>query len=275
VSKAHGVHFSRFVRCNNYIQLRYYIILSFLLFAFASCSSQEPDSRAVELNDIAVEKFFMNPDSALILLNQAIEIDPNFATAYSNKITKLNELGLNEQALITALEFSKTKNFPIKGNVVVGMAYERVGKFEEAKQYHSKALKYYEGDEWRTDPILSQLDYGILTTITRDKEIGMKVYMRILGEAKFSEEEQKLITMFMNEIRSYKGGGFIEFLDTKNTIEYCINDEDEETIEAELSNSGTNYVGKSTNSNNNEIRFQIKEKFKLQVEELGLQECNY
>ena len=257
---------------NDHIQMGKYLIFTVLI--LGACSPQGPNQQAVELNDLAVEQLMTDPDSALTLLNQAIKIDPNYQIAYTNKLAVLYELGLNQEALRTALQFSRVKGFPTKKNVVVGIAYERVNNFVLARQYYSKALAYYYSDEWRLDPILSQLDFAILTTITRDKEIGMAVFRRVLGEAKFSEEETKLINLTMNEIDSYAGGGFVEFLDPGNVTEYCISGKDEKRMEEALSNLRVNYVGKSINGNNGEIRFRIKEKFKPKVKELGLQQCD-
>src|SRR5262245_4316237 len=93
-----------------------------------SCQTAGPDKRAIELNERAVKLFQeRKTDSALILLDKAIQIDSNHFYAYGNKCGYLWQLNRNEEALETARQF---KN-PSGGTYSwLGLAYEHAGYFD-------------------------------------------------------------------------------------------------------------------------------------------------
>ena len=65
-------------------------VIVFLTFLAVSCNSQSNshyDKKATELNNRAVNMILDNPDSALILLDQATDIDSNYHVAYGNKVS--------------------------------------------------------------------------------------------------------------------------------------------------------------------------------------------
>src|SRR5690242_4180186 len=97
------------------------IILFTCLLAFNSCRATDPDKRAIELNNLAAQLFQEGKtDSALILLERAIQIDSNYFIAYSNKCNFLWQLNRNEEALRTAKQATQLKEAMISSYFLVG-----------------------------------------------------------------------------------------------------------------------------------------------------------
>lgn len=138
------------------------------LLILASCSNREnksqqiqsidkhrPDSNAVRLSNKAARLMgeisgyndSLNNvlyDSALIYLNQAIEIDSLYVMAYTNKAQVLQRRGSLEQALVVLRKVDIMK--PDFAEVIMGqgLILEKMGKLQLADQKYRQALEAYE-----------------------------------------------------------------------------------------------------------------------------------
>jgi len=117
-----------------------------LAYFICSCSTQTDknyDPKAISLNDQAIELIFNKPDSALILLNKAIEIDETYYVAYNNKVNIYISEGKLDQAIISAEKGVKHKPDLAESVSMLGMLYDYTGQTDKAKEQYQRALEIY------------------------------------------------------------------------------------------------------------------------------------
>lgn len=132
------------------------LFLFFIIFSFAACSSSTSkkqhkiDPGALTLNYnagklvLGFEKDRL--DSALVLLDSAIKIEPGFLAAYSNKTEIYVRQGKLYKALETARQLEKIDPQNPQAIFGVGLLLEKTGKITNAKEYYQKALVLYEDE---------------------------------------------------------------------------------------------------------------------------------
>lgn len=248
------------------------IFLSFSLLSSSICFSQNKyDEKVIELNNKALELFREDKiDSALTLINKAIEIDSAYHLAYYNKCNLLWQLGRNDEALLTAKQFAKISNE--QATITLGLAYEKVGKLNNAKECYKNLLdsaKVYDSD---TLDFRTSLGFATLTTITQGKEIGYSEIQKIFNkfQSKLTEFELKELKMYRNEIESYQNGGYLEFMEGEEK-QYCIiTEKDIESINEYFLDNGINA---QISGNENGFYLHIKNKFRDKALSLGITEC--
>ncbi len=144
---------------------------------------------AVKLNDKAMlltsspELSKQILDSALILLNNAIRIDPTYYIAYVNKAAILLEMREREKALATV-----TKLLTIKPNLIEAMSLQGVilhclgrnreaqAKFDDLLSVIEKKIKAY------PDSVNLRLTYAIQLIISGRQEAGITEYRKQLAD---------------------------------------------------------------------------------------------
>jgi tetratricopeptide (TPR) repeat protein len=229
------------------------------------------DEEVIELNNKALELFREDKiDSALILINKAIEIDSAYHLAYYNKCNFLWQLGRNDEALLTAKQFVKNSNE--QAFITLGLAYEKVGKPNKAKECYkilldSATIYYSDTLDFRTS-----LGFATLTTITQGKEKGYSEIQKVFNkfQSNLTEFELKELKMYRNEIESYQNGGYLEFMEGEEK-QYCITTEKNiESINEYLLDNGINaqFFG-----NENGFYLRIKNKFRDKALSLEITEC--
>ncbi len=132
-------------------------LLASLLFSFITltpcnaqrnkelCCGHKPDSAVIELNNQAVNAYTNrsnSPDSvkkAMMLLDKAIEKDPDYQLAYANKAEFLKKEGDLTQALETLNAYLKRNPIEPYTLLGAGMFYEKLGNKKEAMNYYKRA----------------------------------------------------------------------------------------------------------------------------------------
>ena len=142
--------------------------LFFIVLVIASCSDREkrsnqsessnsykPDSLALELNNKAVKLMGdaahtydslsgMLYDSAIVYLDQAIEIDSLYLLAYTNKAQALQRKGSLEEAQQVLKQVETIKPDIAEVITAQGFILEKMGRMELAEQKYGQALTAYE-----------------------------------------------------------------------------------------------------------------------------------
>jgi tetratricopeptide (TPR) repeat protein len=255
-----------------------YILLSLQILLFFNCLARSGDNtkRAIELNDQAIQLSVHGKiDSALTLLDKAIQTDSNYKRAYGNKLTFLWQLNRNEEALRTAIRLSKLKNATGADYFWVGYALEHLGKLDKAKESYLIVLNSAETHKSVTLNILQKMTHAELLAIVKGKEFGMKEMQRIAEEYRDSSSIKVLsiLRFTKNEIESYNGGGFLEF-EQGETIHYCLTtDKSSKEVSDFLEENGINTKGVSMKAGEGIAHIEIRNKFRKKALELGLVEC--
>jgi tetratricopeptide (TPR) repeat protein len=126
-------------------------LLSFLFLLLHSCGEEkeiinkEYNPKAVDLNNKAVENILhFKADSALILLDKAIELDETYYLPHSNKVKIYIDRGEIEKALYESEMVIKKKPDLAEGWTFAGMIHEKVGNNQKAKKYYQKSINIYD-----------------------------------------------------------------------------------------------------------------------------------
>jgi len=131
-------------------------VLALLLFACNSSKNQEltpSRTTAIELNNRAMNictnsKFETNPSAklkeAVLTIDSAIAIDQNYYQLYLNKASILFALKDYETGLETLNTVSLLKKNLVEAISTQGFVYEKLGKYNIAKQYYEKAISIYD-----------------------------------------------------------------------------------------------------------------------------------
>jgi len=94
-------------------------------------------------NNKAVELLINNPDSALLLLNKATEIDTTNYIAFNNKTSLYCSKGDYQNAIFSANQGIKAKPDLAESVTFLGMLYDYTGQFEKAKEQYQIAIEIY------------------------------------------------------------------------------------------------------------------------------------
>lgn len=239
---------------------------------FQECSGDKlhkPDNKAIELNNLAVKLYQDDKiDSAVVLLNQAINIDSLYKAAHSNICNYLWELKKNSEALTFANHYFKIDS--INGALFLGMALEKVNLLDSAKYFYNKLLTGYEKLPYNTLDYMSKVNIAVITTVTGNKEKGLKLIDDILAQNKsLSEDKLEFIKPFRNEIESYQGGGYLEFSENKTSQYWISSDKDISEIQKYLYENGINA---NVISKLGGYQLELKDKFRDKALKLGIVE---
>jgi tetratricopeptide (TPR) repeat protein len=122
------------------------IILTIATFLTVSCNSHSEkkyDKEVIELNNRAIELMISNPDSALIILDKATEIDETYYVAYSNKVNIYISNGNFDQAIHSAKKEVHAKPDLAEAVTMLGMLYDYTGQIDKAGEQYDKAIDLY------------------------------------------------------------------------------------------------------------------------------------
>jgi tetratricopeptide (TPR) repeat protein len=130
--------------------MRFLTILLFI--GFCACGQQSSvkkvtiNPKAKKLNDSAmlIAMQDQNYEKAISLLNQATEVDSNYATAYSNKISFGLELKHYDQALNAALKLQEIRPGNPDYYFTAGIIYELKKDSIASKKQFTKAARLYD-----------------------------------------------------------------------------------------------------------------------------------
>lgn len=125
-------------------------IIIFLIFIiFASCTSQTKktsyDPKAIALNNKAGEYYQIGEyDSALVIYDQAIEIDKNYYLPHSNKVNIYLSRKDYKNALYESELAIEKKTDLAEGWTFTGMLYDFLGDSIKAKSYYKKSIEIFD-----------------------------------------------------------------------------------------------------------------------------------
>ena len=123
------------------------------LFAFSSCSTEVQkietiDPKAIALNDSAVKLWMTfkpgSLDSAHILLDKSIAIEPDYFIAYGNKVNIYRHQRNFVKAAETARHLERIQPQNAEGIFGLGFLLEKIGKREESEEKYKRALSLNE-----------------------------------------------------------------------------------------------------------------------------------
>ena len=152
-----------------------------------SCNSQNKqsyDKKAIALNNRASELMNTKPDSALILLNQATEIDPDYYLAHNNKINLFISKGEFDKAIESAEKGVKAKPDLAEAITMLGMLYDYKEQPDKAKEQYAKALEIYNRrlENSDKDVFANKLNRAHTLLLLEKQEEGQKEIERLLQE---------------------------------------------------------------------------------------------
>jgi Tfp pilus assembly protein PilF len=122
-----------------------FILLPIIL--TVSCITQtdkKNKQEAINLNDQAIKLMTENPDSALILLDKAIEIDNSNYIFHSNKANIFIARKDYARAISSVEKAVEVKPDLAESVMFLGMLYDRNNQNEKAKKQYEKAVILYD-----------------------------------------------------------------------------------------------------------------------------------
>ena len=151
------------------------------LFSYAQAQQKEgSDPRVIELNIRATLLLYVNPDSALILLDSSIKIDSNFYSTYFTKVNAYCQKGSYLKAIETSHIGLRQKPEMVESILYLGMLYDKTLQPENAKAQYLKALQIIEKRFKKLDELSSddKLNY-VLLLLLLDREDAKKELEKI------------------------------------------------------------------------------------------------
>jgi Tfp pilus assembly protein PilF len=122
------------------------LLVALLFFLFNSCaqSKSELEAKANLLNKKAVA-FIMKDqdDSALIMLDSIIKVDPAYYNAYTSKCTIYCDRKDFKDALIAILKAIEVKPDLAEGWTFAGMISDHMGDSTGASKYYRQSIELY------------------------------------------------------------------------------------------------------------------------------------
>lgn len=186
--------------------------LLFILLLANSCSEPEAEKRKINpqaraLNDTAcmISRSGKAGDvlRAVELLDSATKIDPDYFTAYWNKMAFLNELKQYSRSLGAAKELSRLKpNDPVF-YVTIGTLCEKTGDTVSATNYFERGLTLFNTELDTMNPKTKKYEFllmnkGIdLVMLGREKE-GNEILQKMY-DASADSTQKKTIAFYMNK----------------------------------------------------------------------------
>ena len=165
-------------------------------FYLVSCG-QTYDKDAIALNNQAMTEVFpRNADSALILLDKATELDPDYYLAYSNMAT----IYIQKRDFPSAtecIEKSVSSNPELaEGVSLLGMLYDHAGKSAKAKEQYQKAVELYDKRLAKSDKHLQANEMNRAWTLVMlgETEKGRALLKDLLNE----NPDDMTLQMFVN-----------------------------------------------------------------------------
>jgi len=182
------------------------LVLSlFILIIFIGCTSSPYKKEAVALNNKATQLFLTNPDSALVLFDQAIAMDSSYQLPIQNKANLLIDQRRYEEAITAIEQLLSKKEYP-EALQMKGMLLNKSGKYaEEAQISYRKALAIHQ----------NRLDTIPENQIAIEKmSIAMTLFL--LGD---TTQAKKLIVENKVKARDLGiGDSILKYLDNKQRI---------------------------------------------------------
>jgi len=160
-------------------------ILAFLLLSGCGGVGREhkAPAEAVDLNNQAYHAF-LNGDHnrALLLVNDAIKVDPQFAEAYSNKAAILEKQGKREKAAQALQTLVQLRPVYAEAYIPLGVLLEKLGRKEEANNCYTRAFSLYSD---RAERATGEEKPGI--------EVNLAIAQYLLGDAPAAAETLKRV----------------------------------------------------------------------------------
>ncbi len=127
------------------------IALNLILIFLASCSApvkkEAYNPKAIELNNKAVQLMQRSQnDSALVLFDQAIELDPAYYLPHSNKTGIYISKKEFDKALAEIEMVIKKKPDFAQGWTIAGLLHEKLGDSISALKYYQKSVELFDGE---------------------------------------------------------------------------------------------------------------------------------
>jgi len=162
------------------------IIINLIWIFFGSCSGRNKmevfNPKAIELNNKAVaqmQKF--NNDSAVILFDQAIEIDKTYYLPHSGKASIYIQKKEYDKALVESEKVIKINPDLAEGWAFSGIIHDKLGDTETANNYYKKSIALFD---------MKIADPGMKTKIFNNR-LNRAFSLILLGQESEAKEEMK------------------------------------------------------------------------------------
>lgn len=153
----------------------------------SSCYAPETDEyrpgrQARDLNNQAIRSMSeKNYEQALMLVNKAIKIEPEFYTAYGNKSAILIAMKRDTDAAATLQAALQVKPDYVQAYVPLGLLEERAGKMAEAKERYNKAVELYDARlQKNPDDVDTSVNRAVAVYLGEDARVALLALKEIL-----------------------------------------------------------------------------------------------
>lgn len=181
------------------------ILLSILTVSCTPQTDKKNQQEAIDLNNQAIKIMSENPDSALILIDKAIEIDKNNYLFYSNKANVYIARKDYAKAIISVEKAVEIKPDLAESDLFLGMLYDITNQTEKAKKQYENAILLFDNRLKKQDKyeqsnrmnravtllLLGQIEQGkkeLKKLLTENPEDPVLQYLQDFNKEKFLNE---------------------------------------------------------------------------------------
>jgi len=160
-----------------------------LMVAMAGCSAggnggYTPSKKARDLNNKAVAALNQKDNErALMLINEAIALEPEFYGAYANKSAILTAMGREPEAIDALKAVISIKQDYVDAYVPLALLLERTGKAEEAKALYGQTIALYDAQLQKTpDSPDMAVNRAVAVYLNGDAQQALLALKDVLGK---------------------------------------------------------------------------------------------
>lgn len=165
---------------------RYGIWLVVLLIAWSMhhCGTPDFHPESMSLQREAMKVYKRKPDSALSVLNKAIEMDPSFYVAYNTKALVFQQKGEYDRAIAELHKSLRWNEDQPEVHLQLGMLNEQLNRLERAGDAYNRAAALFDLRlaAGSSHPIDDQVNRAITDILRGEEEAGVKQLERLYAE---------------------------------------------------------------------------------------------
>jgi Tfp pilus assembly protein PilF len=160
------------------------ILLSVLTVSCTAQTEKKNRQEAIDLNNQAVKIMSENPDSALKLLDRAIEIDKSDYSFYSNKANIFIARKDYAKAISSAEKAVEAKPDLAESVLFLGMLYDKTNQTEKAKKQYEQAISLFDNRLKTQDKYeqSNRMNRAVSQLLLGQVEQGKKELKKLLAE---------------------------------------------------------------------------------------------
>ncbi len=157
-----------------------------LLIAFAlyNCDTPEYHPESMSLQREAMKVHKRKPDSALAVLDKAIEMDPSYYVAYNTKAMVFQSKGAYDRAIAELHKSLRWNEDQPEAHLQLGMLNDKLNRLERAGDAYNRAAALFDLRlaAGSTHPIDDQVNRAITDVLRGEEDDGVKQLTRLYSE---------------------------------------------------------------------------------------------